>query len=126
MAPASGSASVGQQGEEAQAEAVCREGWRRRDGTGSNKFARFVAVKELASHRIMQGDPGEADRLMTKEVLSAARELGPTYLLTLHLQRVLARAFADEGCFVEAESLAEATLEARLRQSSDLEGNRRT
>ncbi len=120
------SASVGNQGDHAQAEAICREELRRRDRNGSNKFARFVAVKELASHRIMQGDPGEADRLMTKEVLSAARELGPTYLLTLHLQRVLARAFADEGCFVEAESLAEATLEARLRQSSDLEGNGRT
>ena len=56
----------------------------------------------------------------------AARELSPTNLYTLHLQRTLARAFADEGCFVEAEAWAGATLEARLRQSSDLEGNGRT
>ena len=63
---------------------------------------------------------------MTKEIPVATWELGPTNPYTLHLQRVLARAFADEGCFVEAESLAGATLEARLRQSSDLEGNGRT
>jgi tetratricopeptide (TPR) repeat protein len=83
-------------------------------------------VKEVASHRIMQGDPGEADIRMTKEVLLAARELGPTNLLTLHMQRVLARAFAEEGCFVEAEALGWSTLQERLRQSSDPEGDGRT
>jgi tetratricopeptide (TPR) repeat protein len=117
---------VGQQGDHTQAEALCRELLRRCDPNGSNKFARFVAVKDLASHRIIQGDPAEADRLMSGEIPHAAREFGPTNLLTLHLQRVLARAFADEGCFVEAEVLARATLEDRLRQSSDLEGNGRT
>jgi hypothetical protein len=55
-----------------------------------------------------------------RAILDAARDFGPTNLLTLHMQRVLARAFAEE---VEAEALANATLEARLRQSSDLEGN---
>jgi len=74
----------------------------------------------------MQGDPAEADRLLSKAIPLAAREFGPDNPLTLHLQRVLARAFADEGCFVDAEALASATLEARLRQSSDLEGNGRT
>jgi tetratricopeptide (TPR) repeat protein len=118
--------SVGLGGDHAQAEAICRDVWRRCDRSGSNRITRFVAVKEVASHRIMQGDPEEADRLISKEVLSAARELGPTNLLTLHLQRVLARAWADEGCFVEAEALARQTLEERLRQSSDLEGNGRT
>lgn len=119
-------ASVGLQGDHAQAEALCREELRRCDRSGSNKQYRFVAVKELSSHRIMQGDPAEADRLMSGEIPHAAREFGPDNLLTLHLQRVLARAFADEGCFVEAEALARTTLEARLRQSSDLEGNCRT
>jgi len=119
-------ACVGLQGDHAQAEALCREELRRCDRTGSNKKDRFVAVKELASHRIMQGDPAEADRLMSEAIPRAAREFGPGNLLTLHLQRVVARAFADEGCFVEAEALAWATLEARLRQSSDLEGNGRT
>jgi tetratricopeptide (TPR) repeat protein/predicted Ser/Thr protein kinase len=119
-------ATVGLAGDHAQAEAIHREELRRRDRNGKNKFGRFVAVKELASHRIMQGDPGEADRLMSKEVLSAARELGPTNLVTLHLQRVLARAWAEEGCFVEAEALARSTLRERLRQTSDPEGNGRT
>jgi tetratricopeptide (TPR) repeat protein len=119
-------ASVGLAGDHAQAEAILREELRRRDRNGSDKHARFVAVKELASHRIMQGDPEEADRLMTEAVSSAAREFGPENLLTLHLQRVLARAFADEGCFVEAEALAWSTLQERLRQASDPEGNGRT
>jgi tetratricopeptide (TPR) repeat protein len=39
---------------------------------------------------------------------------------------VLARAFAEEGCFVEAEALARSTLEERLRQGMDPEGNGRT
>ena len=117
---------VGQQGDHTQAEALCRELLRRCDPNGSNKQQRFVAVKDLASHRIIQGDPAEADRLMSGEIPHAAREFGPTNLLTLHLQRVLARAFADEGCFVEAEALARATLEARLRQAIDPEGNGRT
>jgi len=118
--------SVGLAGDHAQAEAINREVWRRCDRSGLNRRARFVAVKEVASHRTMHGDPGEADRLMSQAIPLAAREFGPDNLLTLHMQRVLARAFADEGCFVEAEALAGATWEARLRQSSDLEGNGRT
>jgi tetratricopeptide (TPR) repeat protein len=119
-------ACVGLRGDHAQAEAICREELRRRERNESNRVGRFVAVKEVASHRIMQGDPVEADIRMTREVRSAVRELGPTHFLTLHLQRVLARAFAEEGCFVEAEALASSTLEERLRQSSDPEGNGRT
>jgi serine/threonine protein kinase/Flp pilus assembly protein TadD len=119
-------AAVGLQGDHAQAEAIHREELRRCDRSGLNRRARFVAVKDVALHRILQGDPVEADGLMSQAIPLAAREFGPNSPLTLHMQRVLARAFADEGCFVEAESLASATLEARLRQSSDLEGNGRT
>jgi serine/threonine protein kinase/tetratricopeptide (TPR) repeat protein len=119
-------ASVGFQGDHAQAEAICREELRRRDRNGSDKSGRFLVVKELALHRIMQGDPVEADRLMNEAVLSAARELGPANPMTLHMQRVLARGLAEEGCFVEVEALAWSTLQERLRQSSDPEGNGRT
>lgn len=119
-------ACAGLQGDHARAEALFRKVIMRCDRSGSNKLERFVAVKEVASHRIMQSDPAEADRSLSEAIPLAAREFGPDNLLTLHLQRVLARAFADEGCFVEAEALASATLEARLRQSSDLEGNGRT
>src|SRR5260370_41384154 len=63
---------------------------------------------------------------MSDAVPQAAREFGSDNLLTLHLQRVLARAFADQDCFVEAEALASATLAARFRQKSDPDGNGRT
>jgi predicted Ser/Thr protein kinase len=119
-------ACVGDQGDYAQAEALCHEIIKRCERSGSNKKVRFIVVKEVALYRTMQGDPAEADRSLSEAIPLAAREFGPDNLLTLHLQRVLARAFADEGCFVEAEALASATLEARLRQSSDLEGNGRT
>ena len=117
---------VGGPGDYAQAEALCREVLQRCVRSGSNKLERFVAVKEVALYRIMRGDPAEADRLMSEAIPDAAHEFGPDNLLTLYLQRVLARAFADEGCFVEAEPLARAALEGRLRQKSDLEGNGRT
>src|SRR5205814_6113404 len=119
-------ASVGFPGDHAKAAAICLEVINRCDRNGTNTKTRFMQIKELASHRIMQGDPAEAERLMTKEIPLATHDFGRTHPYTLHGQRVLARAFADEGCFVEAESLAGATLEARLRQSSDLEGNGRT
>jgi tetratricopeptide (TPR) repeat protein len=119
-------ACVGLRGDHAQAEALSREVIRRCYRSGANKQVRFIMVKEVALHRTMQGDPGEADRLMTEAIPLAAREFGTTHFVTLHLQRVLARAWADEGCFVEAEALARQTLDERLRQTMDPEGNGRT
>jgi serine/threonine protein kinase/Flp pilus assembly protein TadD len=119
-------ACVGLRGDHAQAEALSREIIRRCDRSGANRKARFIQVKELASHRTMQGDPAEANKRMTEAIPLAAREFGPTHPYTLHMQRVLARALAEEGCFVEAEALARQTLEERLRQAIDPEGNGRT
>ena len=85
-----------------------------------------MQVKELAHHRTTQGDPAEADRLLTEAIPLAAREFGPAHPKVLHGQRVLARALAEEGCFVEAETLARQTLDERLRQTMDPEGNGRT
>jgi tetratricopeptide (TPR) repeat protein len=113
-------------GDQAQAEALTREIIRRCDRNGANKDARFMQTKELAHHRTTQGDPVEADRLLTEAIPLASREFGSTHPYTLHLQRVLARALAEEGCFVEAETLARQTLDERLRQSMDPEGNGRT
>ena len=113
-------------GDQAQAEALTREVIRRCDRSGTNKVARFMQTKELAHHRTTQGDPAEADRLLTEAIPLATREFGPTHFVTLHLQRVLARAWAEEGCFVEAEALARRTLEERFRQTMDPEGNGRT
>src|SRR5262249_28336446 len=86
----------------------------------------YVAVKEIAAHRLIQGDPWEAEKLLTDAVARMVREFGPDHLLTLWMQRTLARALFEEGCFVEAEALARITLELRLRQESDPEGNGRT
>ncbi len=90
--------------------------------TEAEQIARYI----VAHHRTTQGDPVEADRLLTEAIPLASREFGSTHPYVLHLQRVLARALAEEGCFVEAETLARQTLDERLRQSMDPEGNGRT
>src|SRR5262249_9659417 len=112
---------VALRGDHAQAETLTREVIRRCERSGANKDAHFMQIKELAHRRTLRGDPAEADRLMTEAIPLAAREFGSTHPYVLHLQRVLARAWAEEGCLVEAETLAMQTLEERLRQAMDLE-----
>jgi tetratricopeptide (TPR) repeat protein len=120
------SGCVGFRGDQAQAEALTREVIRRCGTNPTNIERRFMQVKELAHHRTIRGDPAEADSLLTKEIPLAARKLGSNHPRVLHGQRVLARALAEEGCFVEAEALARQTLEERLRQTMDAEGDGRT
>ena len=119
-------ACVGLRGDQTQAEALTRELIMRCERSGANKERRFMQVKELAHIRTIRGDPAEADRLLSDAIPVAARQFGPTHPYVLHGQRVLARALAEEGCFVEAESLAGQTLDERLRQTMDAEGNGRT
>jgi tetratricopeptide (TPR) repeat protein len=119
-------ACVDMRGDQTQAEALTREVIRLCERSGANKDALFMQVKELAHLRTMQGDPAEADRLLTEAIPLAAREFGPAHPYVLHMQRVLARAWAEEGCFAEAEALARQTLEERFRQTMDPEGNGRT
>jgi serine/threonine protein kinase/tetratricopeptide (TPR) repeat protein len=117
---------VGLGGDHAQAEQLCRELQSRCARSGTRYWECFVSLKELAIHRLMQGDAREADTLLREAIPRAVGEFGPDHLLTLHLQRVWARALAEEGCSAEAEGLARSTLEARLRQTSDPEGTGRT
>jgi tetratricopeptide (TPR) repeat protein len=117
---------VGFRGDQAQAEALTRDIIRRCGQKAANKERCVMQVKELAHRRTIRGDPAEADRLMTEAIPLATREFGPTHHDVLHLQRVLARALAEEGCFIEAETLARQTLDERLRQTMDPEGNGRT
>src|SRR5262249_44792533 len=91
------SACVGLRGDQAQDEALIREIIRRCEGSGTNKEVYFLEAKELAHRRTLQGDPAEADRLLSDAIPLAASEFGPAHLFTLHGQRVLARALADEG-----------------------------
>jgi serine/threonine protein kinase len=120
------SGPAGYRGDYAEAERLVREALRRSQRTGTNPLQGFYCVKELAGHRLLQGVPKEAEELLTEAVPQAVRILGADHLVTLWMQRVLARAYADEGRFAEAEALASAVLAARRRQTSDPEGTGRT
>jgi serine/threonine protein kinase/tetratricopeptide (TPR) repeat protein len=94
----------------------------------SNKVDGITCVKEIAVARLQQGDPAGARNLL-EEVLPRSRKfLGPDALMTLHIQRVLARALAEEGRPDEAEKLCKETLSARLgsRVGEEGYGNART
>ena len=80
-------------------------------------------VKELAVLRLLQGDPAEAEKRLAEVLPRSRRRLGPDHRLTLHIQRVLVCALADEGRLDEAEALGKATLNALRRTKADQEGH---
>jgi hypothetical protein len=83
----------------------------------------FFCVKELAMCRLLQGDATEAEKLL-QEVLPRSRQrLGPDDRVTLYVQRVLARALAEEGRLDEAESLCKETLDALRRTTANQESH---
>jgi len=82
----------------------------------------LICMKEVAFSRLLEGDPAEADKLLSDAIPRAARVLGTNSLITLQLQRVRARALAEEGWLDQAEALAEAVLAVRLSQTSDRRG----
>jgi tetratricopeptide (TPR) repeat protein len=91
-----------------------RNGWAdRQDG--------IICVKELALARLEQGDPAEAEKLLEEVRPRAIQKLGPDHLMTLHVQRVLARALAEEGKLDKAEVLCKETLNARRRSKASQE-----
>ena len=120
---------VGKNGDYEQAERLNRmvvAGWER---TGTNKegaFSGYICIKEVALDRLLQGHPEQADKILAEAIPRAVRDFGADHVVTMHLQRVWARALADEGCLAEAEALGRTTLEARLGQTSDPEGTART
>ncbi len=116
---------VGLRGDHVQAERLQREVLSRWQLPATNEVW-FISLKEVALQRLLQGDAQEADKLLTQAVPGAARTFGPDNLITLHMQRTLVRALAEEGRFAEGEALARATMAARLRQASDEQGNART
>jgi len=80
-------------------------------------------VKELAVLRLLQGDPSGARKLL-EEVLPRSRgRLGPNHRFTLHIQRALVCALAEEGKLDEAEALGKETLDALRRTRADQEGH---
>ncbi len=106
----------------AEAEHYIRETLARLQRTGcADKQDGIICVKELALLRLQQGDPAEAEKLLVEVRRRAIQRLGPDHLLTLHIQRVLARALAELGRLEEAESLCKETLNARRRGKTDQE-----
>ncbi len=80
-------------------------------------------VKELALLRLLQGDPAEAEKRLAEVLPRSSRRLGPDHRVTLHIQRCLVRALADEGRLDEAEALGKETLNALRRTKTDQEGH---
>jgi tetratricopeptide (TPR) repeat protein len=110
-------------GAHAQAEEYFREAVTRLQRTGRTNIEEcFTCSREIAMSRLMQGDPAEAVKVV-EEVLPRAVERFPNHFVTLHLQRVLFRALADEGRLDEAEAVGKVNLEARLRFKANLDAN---
>jgi tetratricopeptide (TPR) repeat protein len=80
-------------------------------------------VKELAILRLLQEDPAEAEKRLVEVLPRSRRRLGPDHRVTLHIQRCLVRALADEGRLDEAEALGKETLNALRRTKADQEGH---
>src|SRR5438093_1340457 len=114
-------------GQYAQSERYNRESLRRYKEAGlQDKLEAFWPANNLAMDRPLQGYPEEAEKLVVEARSRAVRIFGPEHYLTLHLQRVLARTLAEEGRLAEAEILAQETLTARLRKTTDQAGTART
>jgi tetratricopeptide (TPR) repeat protein len=94
----------------------------------ADKLDGITCAKEVALARLQQGDPTKAVELLEEVRPRAITNLGPDHLMTLLIQRVLARALAEEGRLDEAEALCKETLDPRLHSpaSHDRYGIART
>jgi tetratricopeptide (TPR) repeat protein len=121
------SGPLGLLGDHAEAERLCREAVCRGRREGDlNSRPYFFATKELANQRLLQSDPQEAEKLLSNVLPSVTEQFGAEHPVTLWMQRVLARALAEQGRLAEAEALARTTLAARLSKTSDAQGTGRT
>jgi tetratricopeptide (TPR) repeat protein len=81
----------------------------------------ILCAKEIAMMRLLQGFPADAEKLLSALRPRAVQKLGPNHFTTLHIQRVLARVYAEEGRFADAETLCKETLETRRRAKANLD-----
>jgi serine/threonine protein kinase len=79
-------------------------------------------AKELAFLRLLQGRPMDAEKIMTNILPRAIHALTSEHALTLQLQRVLARVYADEKRLDEAAALCKEALEVQRRTATNQEG----
>jgi tetratricopeptide (TPR) repeat protein len=94
----------------------------------ANKLDGITCAKEIALARLQQGDPTNAVKLLQEVWPRAITNLGPDHIMTLLIQRVLARALAEEGDLDAAEALCKKALDPRLHSpaSQDRYGIART
>jgi tetratricopeptide (TPR) repeat protein len=83
----------------------------------------YFCVKELAMSRLLQGDAAEAEKLLLEVLPRSRQRLGPDDRVTLYVQRVLARALAEEGRLEQAESVCKETLDALRRTTANQESH---
>jgi tetratricopeptide (TPR) repeat protein len=111
------------QGKEAEAERCFAEALTRFKRTGQeDQQDALTCAKELALLRLLQGYPADAETVMTNILPRAIQKLTPEHPLTLQLQRVLARVYADEGRLDEAAALCQEALEVQRRTKANQEG----
>jgi eukaryotic-like serine/threonine-protein kinase len=110
-------------GAHAEAERCFTEALRRFKRTGHEDLQdALVCVKELAMARLLQGYPADAVKLLTNALPRATQKLSSDHYTTLQIQRVLARAYAEEGQLDKAEMLCKEALDVQRRTKANQEG----
>ncbi|PWU18265.1 MAG: hypothetical protein C5B50_09555, partial [Verrucomicrobia bacterium] len=84
----------------------------------SNTVIEITCVKEIALARLQQGDPIGAENLLAQVLPRAKTFLGADAIMTLMIQRALARVFAEEGRLDKAEALCKEALDTRNRSKA--------
>jgi tetratricopeptide (TPR) repeat protein len=83
---------------------------------------RLLARRSLPWSALLQGYPKDASRVLAEAFPRAVKVLGPDHYATLQIQRVLARAYAEEGRLNEAEVLCKEALDTLRRTRANQEG----
>ena len=119
---------LAERGKLAEGERLVREVIDRRTRAGlGDTTDTFASINNLAVILLMGDRPDEAERVLADAQRRATKRFGPENpISTLHLQRALARALAEQGRFEEAEALAAQTLAIHRRVASSYEGTGRT
>jgi tetratricopeptide (TPR) repeat protein len=111
------------QGSQREAERCLAESLSRFKRTGcEDRQDALNCAKELALLRLLQGRPADAEKVMTNILPRAIHKLTSEHYLTLQLQRVLARAYADQGRLDKAAALCNEALEVQRRTKADQDG----
>jgi serine/threonine protein kinase len=120
--------ALAERGNVFEAEAIVRDVIDRRTRAGlGNTTDTFANINNLAALLLASDRADEAGRLLAPACERAAQIFGPENpFSTLRMQHLLARIFAEQGDFGEAEKLATETLATQRRVASSHESTART